>query len=78
MKNFNLQFGGIKEVLTKEQMRKIRGGEHPVCAEEGNAVVNIMCCSDATMSDCTNCLEICGFDTVDCKSWYGPYNCGGH
>ncbi|MEO6523816.1 MAG: hypothetical protein ABIN91_19185 [Mucilaginibacter sp.] len=29
MKKLNLQFGGIKEMLTKEQMKKINGGDDP-------------------------------------------------
>lgn len=32
MKKLNLKLGGIKEMLTREQMKKVVGGYNPNCA----------------------------------------------
>jgi hypothetical protein len=49
MKKLNLQLGSIKEMLTKEQMKRIAGGEY---------VGWYKCCEIAHPSNCSICVWI--------------------
>jgi len=51
MKKLNLKLDDIKEMLTKEQMKKITGG-YGYCSESCGPLGNVKTCSSAK-GDCT-------------------------
>lgn len=59
MKKLNLQLGSIKEMLTKEQMKKIVGGYDDPCDDECESDADcgepgILGCFTAPAVDCDN------------------------
>ncbi len=74
MKKLKLKLEG-KEMLTKQQMRKVSGG---YCMG-GADPVRVTCCQDNLGNGCLPCMTICGETWFSCGSgpfaYYGPYNC---
>jgi hypothetical protein len=65
MKKLKLQFGGIKEMLTKEQMKKISGGDDPYSCYALDASGNHT--GDAMGYPGANCCEAQGI--ADAVAW---------
>ena len=63
MKKLNLQLGSIKEMLTKEQMKKITGGYGTTC--------KMYCCPDSgscASAVAKNYAHTC-YSNEGCQSW---------
>lgn len=79
MKRLNLQLGSIKEMLTKEQMKRVAGGYDGLCPDGTTDMVTIKCCfadNDPLHPGlCSNCVTICGSASVDCGTGKWPIFC---
>lgn len=81
MKKLNLQLGSIKEMLTKEQMKKVAGGydDGQPCPDGTYDMVTLKCCfaDDDPLHPglCSNCVTICGSAFVDCGTGKYPLYC---
>lgn len=79
MKKLNLKLGGIKEMLTREQMKKITGGHGPLYGYEGNCVIH--CKNNGIWTQHPSCgahtgevVRHCGY-SYESVTWTGGDDC---
>jgi len=71
MKKLNLQLGSIKEMLTKEQMKKVAGGYDESCGGSVDIICSLMAYPGVpfqhyTCMTSTSCQPDLNFNTLDC------------